>query len=186
MLDNFFKVTKFIPKIVEKTVYDIDFNKLYEEGKRYILFDLDNTLLPYDVPFADEKLSNLLTNLKQLGFKILILSNNSNQRVTDFCNDVDLPCITKAKKPLKNGYKQALKKLSCTNKEEVISVGDQMMTDILGSNRSNIESILVKPLKKSNEKWYTKLNRKSEKHAIKRIKKYNYNIYKEIEEKHEY
>ena len=50
----------------------------------------------------------------------------------------------------------------------------------------SIDCVLVKPLKKSNEKWYTKLNRKMEKHVLKRIKKYDENIYKEIEAKHEY
>ena len=34
MLDNFFKITKFIPYVIEETVYDVDFNKLYDEGKR--------------------------------------------------------------------------------------------------------------------------------------------------------
>ena len=90
------------------------------------------------------------------------------------------------KKPLKCGLRKALKYLDVKNKNEVISVGDQLMTDVLGSKRSNIDCILVKPLKKSNEKWYTKLNRKNEKHVLKRIKKFNEQIYREIEEKHEY
>lgn len=186
MLDNFFKITKFIPYVIEETVYDVDFNKLYDEGKRYILFDLDNTLLPYDVPIAHDKLRNLLNLLRVKGFKIMIVSNNSSERVNKFCEDVNMICVTRAKKPFKKGFKKGMKLLGCTNKKEVISVGDQIMTDVLGANRTKIDCVLVKPLKKSNEKWYTKLNRKMEKHVLKRIKKYNENIYKEIEEKHEY
>lgn len=186
MLDNLFKITKFIPYIIEETVYDIDFNKLYEQGKRFILFDLDNTLLPYDVPLAHEKLRNLLNSLRIMGFKIMIVSNNSSERVNKFCEDVNMICITRAKKPFKNGFKKAMKLLGCFNKKQVVSVGDQVMTDVLGSNRTKIDCILVKPLKKSNEKWYTKLNRKMEKHVLKRIKKYDESIYKELEEKHEY
>ena len=186
MIDNLFNIKKFIPNYIYETVYDIDFNKIYDSGKRFILFDLDNTLLPYDVPIADEKLRELLMQLKKIGFQIMIVSNNSNERVTLFCKDLNLECITKAKKPLKGGFRKALKYLDVKNKNEVISVGDQLMTDVLGSKRSNIDCILVKPLKKSNEKWYTKANRKMEKHVLKRIKKYNEQIYKEIEEKHEY
>lgn len=186
MLDNLFSVTKFIPNEIYETIYDIDFNKLYDEGKKFILFDLDNTLLPYDIPLADAKLKELLNAIQNIGFIILIVSNNSNERVTNFCNDLSLQCITKAKKPLNYGFKKALKKLSYPEKNKVISVGDQLMTDVLGAKRVGIYTILVKPLKKSNEKWYTRYNRKMEKHVLKRIKKYNYNIYREIEEKHEY
>ena len=37
-----------IPTYLAQSVYDIDYNKLYANGKRVILFDLDNTLAPYD------------------------------------------------------------------------------------------------------------------------------------------
>lgn len=186
MIDNLFNIKKFIPNYIYETVYDIDFNKIYDSGKRFILFDLDNTLLPYDVPVADPKLKELLKGLQDKGFEIMIVSNNNKERVTLFCKDLSLKCITRAKKPLKGGFRKALRLLKIKNKNEVISVGDQLMTDVLGSKRSKIDCVLVRPLKKSNEKWYTKLNRKNEKHVLKRIKKFNEQIYKEIEEKHEY
>ena len=176
----------FIPDMYQKSIYHINYDKLKEDGIKCLLFDLDNTLLPYDIPYAHDKLRNLLNDIRNIGFKIMIVSNNSSDRVSKFCNDVDMICVTRAKKPFKGGFKKGMKLLGCINKNEVISVGDQIMTDILGSNRTKIDSILVKPLKKSNEKWYTKANRKMEKHVLKRIKKYNEQIYKEIEEKHEY
>lgn len=185
MLDNFFRVTKFIPKKCVESVYDIDFNKLYDEGKKYILCDVDNTLIPYDIFYADDKLRELLKNIQVIGFTIMFVSNNRNERIGNFSKDLGINYITSAKKPLKKGFKKALKLLSVKNKNEVITIGDQLMTDVLGSNRMNLDCILVRPLKKSSEKWYTKFNRKMEKHALKRIKKYNPSIYKEIEEKHE-
>ena len=42
-------INKFIPLMCEKTIFDIDYIKLYESGKRYILIDLDNTIIPYDI-----------------------------------------------------------------------------------------------------------------------------------------
>lgn len=186
MLDYFFNIKKFIPTIIVKTIYDIDFTTLYAQGKRFILFDLDNTLIPYDEDFADEKLKELITELKNIGFTIMVVSNNHNKRVSDFCNDVNIKCITMAAKPLKKGFKKALRELNVKNKKEVITVGDQLMTDVLGSNRCKIDSILVHPIKKGIEKWYTKNNRKMEKSVLKRLKKYDINIYKQIEENHEY
>lgn len=186
MLDRFFKIKTFIPTIIVKSIYDIDFVKLYASGKKYILFDLDNTLIPYDKNFADDKLKIFLNGLKNQGFKMMIVSNNHNKRVTDFCKDVDIPCINSARKPFKNGFKRALKAMNVNDKKEVISIGDQLMTDILGSNRFHIDSILVRPIKKSNERWYTRNNRKMEKSVLKRLKKYDEQIYKLIEENHEY
>lgn len=42
-----FKLKNLLPKEVYKTVFDIDYNKLYEAGKRIILMDIDNTLVSY-------------------------------------------------------------------------------------------------------------------------------------------
>ncbi len=186
MLDRFFKIKTYIPTIIVKSIYDIDFVKLYASGKKYILFDLDNTLIPYDKNFADEKLKDFFNNLKHIGYKMMIVSNNHNKRVTDFCSDVKISCINSAKKPFKKGFKKALKVMNVKNKEEVISIGDQLMTDILGSNRCQIDSVLVRPIKKSNERWYTRNNRKMEKNVLKRLKKYDEKTYKLIEENHEY
>ena len=186
MLDNFFKVTKFIPKFCVESIYDIDFIKLYEEGKRFILSDVDNTLIPYDVSFADDKLRDLFKTISNIGFKLIFVSNNSNvNRIRNFSNDLNISFVTKSKKPLKFGLKKALKKIGCTDKSLAVTIGDQIMTDVLGSNRMKVECILVRPLKKSSEKWYTKINRKMEKHVLKRIKKYDVNIYNKIEEYHE-
>lgn len=186
MLDSFFKVTKFIPYQCVHTVYEIDFDKLYSEGKRFILFDLDNTLIPYDVSFADDKIKYLFNKLTKIGFKFMVVSNNRSDRIKTFCNDVNIKCVTSAKKPFKKGFKKAMKMLGVKDKKEVITIGDQLMTDVLGSNRTGLDCILVHPIKKSSEKWYTKFNRISERNALKRIKKYDINAYKLLEEKHEY
>ena len=181
MIYNFINVKKYIPRICAETVYDIDYDKLYSEGKRFILFDLDNTLLPYDVAYADEKLKTFFVKLQDMGFKVIIFSNNSGKRVSIFCDDVNLEYITSAKKPLKTGFKKAMKLINCRNKSEMIAVGDQLLTDILGANRFGIDCALVKTIKKSSQKWYTRLNRLSEKSVLKRVKKYDSLKYSEIE-----
>lgn len=186
MLDSIFKIKMFVPTICEKTVYDIDYNKLYANGKRFILFDLDNTLISYDEEKADEKLVSLIQSIINLGFSIIVVSNNRLKRIALFCNELKLPYVYNAMKPLKFGFRKALKILKVKSKDEVITCGDQLMTDILGSSRYNLDSILVKPIKKKTEKWYTRNNRLMEKNVLKRMKKYDNQKYLEIEEKHEY
>lgn len=48
-------------------------------------------------------------------------------------------------------------------KEEIIFIGDQILTDIACANSAELDSLLVKSLTRSSEKWYTKINRLREK-----------------------
>ena len=188
-------IKKFIPSIIEKTIYDINFKELYDNNKRFILCDLDNTLIPYDLEYAEDDLKAKIKEIQDLGFTFIIVSNNHKGRVEKFSADLGLKCFHSALKPFKTGIKKALryiKKNYYPNdkikdiKKIVISLGDQLMTDIFASNNVGIDSILVHPLKKKSEKWYTKFNRKMEKFVLKRIKKKAYNVYEEIQLKHEY
>ena len=187
-------VKNFIPKIIEKSIYDIDFDLLYQNGKKFILSDLDNTLIPYDMEKADEELQAFIKKLEDKGYTLIIVSNNNKKRVERFSKDLNLKCFHSALKPLNHGLGKALKHIKKTYlpdekiediKKYVVTIGDQLMTDVLGSNLFELDSILVKPLKKKSEKWYTKLNRMHEKFVIKRIKKKYYNVYEEIITKHE-
>lgn len=182
MLNMFVKIENFIPYDCYKTVYDIDYSKLYEEGKRIILMDIDNTLIPYDVSTPDESLINLLKNIIGMGFKIVFISNNHKRRVEPFASLFNSDYVYSAWKPLKKGYKRALKLTKHKHIEEIIAIGDQVMTDVLGANKVGIKCILVKPLKIVNEKWYTKLNRKIESRIIRKLKKKHYEEYIKIKE----
>ncbi len=62
------------------STYSIDFDKLYKEGYRGIIFDIDNTLVTHGSP-ADERAIALFKHLKELGFSCLELSNSKEPRV---------------------------------------------------------------------------------------------------------
>ena len=72
-------------------------------------------------------------------------------------------------KPLKHKFKKILKMFNF-DFSEVALVGDQVLTDVLGSNRCGITSILVDPLT-DEDKVLTKLNRKVEKIVLNKLKK---------------
>ncbi len=182
MFELFFRLKKFIPTMCAKTVYDIDYIKLYEQGKRIILTDLDNTLLPYDLQYANDELKQLINKIRSIGFEIIVVSNNHKKRVKNFSNDINCPYISFAMKPLTSGYRKALRKFKLKKeKQEVIAIGDQLLTDILGASRVKIDTILVKPIKQKTEKWYTRLNRRKEQNILKKLKKHYPEKYLEIE-----
>jgi len=152
---------KFYPSECKDSVYDIDFNKMYEKGYRSVIFDVDNTLVPHGAP-ADDKAIAFFKKLHEIGYKTLLLSNNKEYRVKSFAEAVDASYIYKANKPSKAGYLAAMERMG-TNRNNTIFVGDQIFTDIWGANNAAIHSILTKPinpkeeiqiiLKRIPEKW---------------------------------
>jgi HAD superfamily phosphatase (TIGR01668 family) len=181
MFLGFVKDMKFVPSTYVNTVFDIDYNKLYERGIRLILTDLDNTLISYKENNADDKLLEWIKQRKNEGFEVIIVSNNSNkERVTSFAKELEINSVSVAMKPLKRGIKKALKlasrKYDCN---EVVSIGDQLMTDVFSANRMKFNSVLVKAIDRKTEKWTTRFNRKLELHVIKKISKKYPELYEE-------
>lgn len=131
------------------STYEIDFEQLYEDGYRGIIFDIDNTLVPHGAP-ADDRSKRLLNYLRDRGFKIVLLSNNSKARVDMFNEDLHLDTIPMGAKPFLKNYKKAMEIMG-TSKENTFFVGDQLFTDVWGAKRLGIRSILVKPINAKEE-----------------------------------
>ena len=176
---------KYIPNYVYKTIYDIDFDTLYASGKRIILSDLDNTIAGYDELEASEKCIEWNKILKEQGFKIYLVSNNNDTRIKKFSIKFYIDgYLSKARKPFTKRVEKCLKENNI-NKEEVISIGDQIVTDIVGFNRLGVDTILVKTINQKKQKWYTKINRSREKRILRKIKKVDCVKYNQIKELYE-
>lgn len=139
----------FYPDCYMKSTYDIDFDAYYEKGYRGIIFDIDNTLVPHGAP-ADERSKKLFAHLKELGYKVVLLSNNKEPRVKMFNDVVKVSYIFKAGKPLVKNYVKAMEMMG-TNKENTLFVGDQLFTDVWGAKRTRIHNVLVQPIDKKEE-----------------------------------
>ena len=126
------------------STYVIDFDKLYKEGYRGIIFDIDNTLVPHGAP-ADQRAISLFTHLKELGFSCMLLSNNKEPRVKMFNDSVGVHYIFKAGKPKTANYRKAMEIMG-TDVSNTIFIGDQIFTDVCGANRAGIRTVLVKPI----------------------------------------
>lgn len=137
-------LSRFYPGEYLDSTYEIEFDRLYGEGYRGIIFDIDNTLVPHGMP-ADDRAKALFDHLKELGYQSVLLSNNKEPRVKMFHEVVKVQYIFKAKKPSVRNYIKAME-LMHTNKDNTLFVGDQIFTDIYGANRAGIRTILVKPI----------------------------------------
>lgn len=137
-------ISVFYPDTCEKSVYEIDFEALYREGYRGVIFDIDNTLVPHGAP-ADERAIALFKKLRETGLACCLLSNNQAPRVEPFAKKVRAEYIENAHKPSVRNYRSACEKMGTTS-ENTLFIGDQLFTDVYGAKRAKIRSILVQPL----------------------------------------
>ena len=117
---------KFFPDEYVASTYVIPFEKLYEEGYRGVIFDIDNTLVPHGAP-ADDR------------------ANNQEARVKMFNKDIGTHYIYNAHKPSTKNYIRAMEIMG-TDRTNTLFVGDQLFTDVWGAKRAGIHNILVKPI----------------------------------------
>ena len=135
---------RFYPGEYVDSTYEIDFDRLYGDGYRGVIFDIDNTLVPHGAP-ADERACALFAHLKELGYHCMLLSNNKEPRVKMFNDAVQVSYIYKAGKPNPANYRKAMEQMG-TDEKNTLFVGDQIFTDVYGANRTGIRTILVKPI----------------------------------------
>lgn len=134
----------FYPKRIADSAYVIDYEGLYKEGYRGIIFDIDNTLVEHGAD-ANPRVIQLMGRLKCIGFQICLISNNNEERVKRFNKDINVKYIYKANKPSKSSFIKAMKIMG-TRIDNTVFVGDQLFTDIFGANRIGMMSYFVKPI----------------------------------------
>ena len=142
---------KYFPSACAKSVFHIDYKKLYAMGIRGIIFDIDNTLVHHGDD-ATKETENFFEEIHAMNFKTVLLSDNSEERVKRFAGNIDTAYVYDAKKPATDGYEKAAGLLGIS-KEKIIMIGDQMFIDIVGANAFGIRSVLVEPIKLRRFEW---------------------------------
>lgn len=159
----------FIADEYVKDVFQIDLMALKNNGKRVILTDLDNTLVGASVKKPTQEIIDFLTNAQSLGFEVIIVSNNKKERVLHFAEDLTIKAAHhKALKPLKLKLRRILKQY---DRNQVVMIGDQLMTDVLVAKRLGLYTILVEPIHLDSDENSTKFNRRLERFVVKQLKK---------------
>lgn len=152
---------RFVPDCRVTSFSDIDPLLLKRLGLKGIIADLDNTLVAAETGRATPELMRWLERLKQGNVSVIIVSNNSHRRVALVAQELGIPYISRARKPLRRAFQQALQQLQL-KPEEAAVVGDQLLTDIFGGKRLGLYTFLVQPISPA-EKWTTRMNRFLEK-----------------------
>ena len=163
-------MSKFLPKMYQKSIYDIDYKKIKKKNIKCLLFDLDNTCVPYKEKTASKELIKLFNKLKNMGFQVILFSNSPRKRLKRFQN-LNVEYNAFSLKPFRYSFHKILKNYNY-QKEEIMIIGDQLLTDIYGGNKIGILTCLVDPIN-DDELSVTKLSRLLEKYKINQLTKKN-------------
>ena len=127
---------------------------------------MDNTLSMHGNPCAEAGVSEWLCEMRALGIKMRVVSNNTNKRVAPLAAKLGLSFTANGAKPLTFGITRAMKAMNA-GKSETLVVGDQIFTDIMAGNLKGVRTVLVEPFHLENT-WTFKLKRRLESLVFKR------------------
>ena len=139
-----------IPFAHDASIYEIDVDFFRKLGIKYVLTDLDNTLDSYRTKFPTEKAFELKEKLAEHDIELIIVSNNTGNRVSTYANGLGVRFFNSIGKPFASRLLKKLAKLNIS-KDEVIMIGDQVVTDITCANRAKIKSVLTDKLVKEDQ-----------------------------------
>jgi HAD superfamily phosphatase (TIGR01668 family) len=131
---------RFAPRLCEVT-----FEELEAAGISGLILDLDNTLVGWgESEIALEHL-DWVRAARERGVRMVMLSNNFSDRVTQIAGRMEIPFVANACKPLPIGFLRALQRLGLPRRCVAV-VGDQLFTDVLGGKICGLYTILTEPI----------------------------------------
>ncbi len=152
-------------------VYTIDPSFFVQIGVRNIVFDLDNTLVPAHVETPSKECLALFKELREMGFRLIIISNNSSSRVEKFVDGLGVEYLAGAFKYVPRRIRKYLKE-NDIKVDETIFIGDQILSDRTYVTRLKGQMVLTEPLVPK-DNWITKLPRFIDKRIRKRWRKHS-------------
>lgn len=127
-------------------------------GLNTVLLDIDNTLRSRADGLVPQDALAWLARCKAAGVGVCLLSNNWHSNVFDLAEELDLPIVAKALKPLAPGYVRALALMHARVRESVV-VGDQLFTDVVGAKALGMPTYMVAPLSSADLPYTAALRR---------------------------
>jgi HAD superfamily phosphatase (TIGR01668 family) len=159
----------FVPDKIFNKISEISACTLKNEGIKGLVLDIDNTMAPKSVALPDDLLIKWISEIRETGTKLFVISNNNHGRVSKFAQALDLPFIYSGMKPFPFSFKKAVIAMGLDPKE-VAAVGDQIFTDVWGAHAAGLSAWLVMPVE-SKETLLFKIRRQFERPFINKFHK---------------
>ena len=148
---------KFIPFAHANSIYEIDPEFFKKHGVKTLFIDLDNTLDSYKAFHPKENAFTYIKRLQDHGIRPVVVSNNKGKRVSSYAGGLHIDYVWGAMKPFPFKLKAEMEKRGL-KPEDVMLVGDQMMTDVLAAKNAHIRVVLTEKIVKEDQ-FTTHINR---------------------------
>lgn len=134
----------FCPDLMLDRITSINEELLKKQNIYALILDVDNTLTEHGSQFLRPAVAEWLNEMKKIEIKMVIVSNNTRQRVEPFANQLGLDFVSMSCKPLTVGMTKA-QRIFALPPSQIAVVGDQLFTDVVGGNLKGMFTIMVEP-----------------------------------------
>jgi len=141
------------------SLLDVTVDTLKQLSIRCVLLDIDNTIRRIGASVIESKFADWIDSVKSAGINVILCSNNFKRNVAPIAKSVNCDFISFCLKPSPLGFLRAYFRLSAKH-NEIVVIGDQFFTDILGSKLLLLKSFLVEPISLTHEAATVKFRRK--------------------------
>lgn len=136
---------KFYPDEKFGSIAEITPEFLKEKEIKFAILDIDNTLVSYTSPLADDNAKAFLALLENCGIDYAFVSNNHRERVEKFASEFGKFFVYDSGKPFLFGVKRAMAKMGADRKHTML-LGDQIFTDVYAGKRAGLFAVMVDPI----------------------------------------
>lgn len=162
MTYHIYMIKRIVPFAYANSIFEVSAAFYQKYHIKVVLCDLDNTLDSYKDPYPSQRVIELKRFYAEHGITFMIVSNNTGRRVRIYAKTLGVRAVCWMLKPFATRLKHFIKKEGF-NRDEVLLVGDQLLTDILSGNGAKVRTLLVSPISRKIEPPWTKTNRFFEK-----------------------
>lgn len=145
----------YVPDVFQKSIYKIDYSLLKEKGIKLLTFDIDDTIddsiynkirgvTPGVKVRMPDKARKIFRELKEMGFKVALLTNTGDFVAKDVCEDLQADdYIANACKPAILGFEEIMRRFD-VKPSEIAHIGNSMRDDVVGGNRAGVITCLIR------------------------------------------
>lgn len=133
------------PDFIFRDVTRITPEFLHEQGIRALVLDVDNTLAEHGSQHLRPEVEQWLVQMRAAGIRLMIASNNVEDRVAPFARKLGLDYLSFCCKPSPRWLVAAKRKWGL-HRREMALVGDQIFTDAWAGALYGVRVLLVRPM----------------------------------------
>lgn len=150
ILYNISMLKIYIPYAHAASIFEIDVDFFKKENVKTVLCDLDNTLDSYRTKTPSKRVFELKEKFEKAGIDMIIVSNNTGKRVTEYASCLGIPFFSSIGKPFAKKLIAKMKDLGIDFSTTML-IGDQTVTDIACGNRAGIRTVLTDKIVKEDQ-----------------------------------